>query len=208
MTKTQFKALSPGQKIKYILKRYGWEAVFAVYLVSLLGSWIYLDYVAEQPVLNVEMIDGNQNVSSGEAFAEFLSQEGYSSDFSQVKVSRAIQIGNEPGDLQIPPEPLLICKINTCKTDLYFWDDQYMEASLAAMDLIDLREVLPMDVLVACQDRLIYTAPILDGGFPCGIHLKDCPWVEEFGFYQDCAVGISRNVQNPELVTAFIEYII
>ena len=82
-----------------------------------------------------------------------------------------------------------------------------MARTLSLVDLADLRTVLPMEVLEKCRDRLIYTGPILDGGYPCGIHLKDCPWISENGFYGDCAVGISKTAQDPGLVSEFIQYI-
>ena len=195
-------------KVKYILKKYGWEAVFTVYLVCLLGSWIYLEYVEPKPILSIEMIDGARDSAQSEAFEGFMEQEGYVCTGDTVKIGKSIQIGNGPDDLKVSPNNLLFCKVNMYNTDLYFWDDQDIQYTLAGQDLMDLREILPEEVLKACEERLIYTGPILKGGYPCGIHLENCEWVAENGFYQDCAVGISRNVQNPQLVSDFIQYIL
>ena len=207
MTRKQFKDLPFGKKIQYVVKKYAWEAVFAVYLICLLGTWIYLDYVQPQPVLSVEMIDGAKETPDSEAFEGFMEAEGLICNDESVKVSKMIQLGNEPGDISLNPNALLFCKANEGKTDLYFWNDDMVEASLSQFDLLDLRKVLTPEALLKLEDRLVYSAPLLRDGFPCGIRLVDCEWIQENGFYDSCVVGISRNVQDPELVRAFIEYI-
>ena len=207
MTKKQFQALPFHKKAIYIVKKYAWEAIFAVYLCCLLGSWIYLDYVEPQPVLSVEMIDGSLAAPNAEAFESFMDAEGLACTDDSVKVSKTIQLGKEPGEISLNPNALLFCKANEGKTDLYFWDDDMVEASLSQFDLMDLRKVLTPEALLKLEDRLVYSAPLLRDGFPCGIRLDDCDWIRENGFYESCVVGISRNVQDPELVRAFLEYI-
>ena len=208
MGKAEFKRLPVTGKVKYVIRKFGWEAVFTVYLIILLGSWIYLEYVEPEPLLSIEMIDGNKKGTDLTAFDRFMSDQGYSYNENTVKIGRSIQLGNEPGDLKVNPNHLLFCKMNMYNTDLYFWDDPDIEYSLAAQDLLDLRKLLPEEVLQSYEDRLIYSGPILKGGFPCAIHLNDCRWIRENGYYEDCAVGISKNVKNPELAIAFIRYIL
>ena len=207
MTKKQFQSLPFHKKAAYVVKKYAWEAIFAGYLFCLLGSWIYLDYVEPQPVLSVEMIDGSLAAPNAEAFEGFMDAEGLVCTDESVKVSKMIQLGNEPGEISLNPNALLFCKANEGKTDLYFWDDDMVEASLSQFDLLDLRKVLTPEILLKLEDRLVYSAPLLRDGFPCGIRLDDCEWIQKNGFYENCVVGISKNVQDPELVRAFLEYI-
>ena len=207
MTIQQFKTMPFGMKLKYIVKNYAWEAVFAVYLLCLLGSWIYLDYVEPQPMLSVEMINGSLEAPNAEAFEGFMEAEGLACTDESVKVSKIIQLGKEPGEISLNPNALLFCKANEGKTDLYFWDDAMVESALSQFDLLDLRKILTPEILLKLEDKLVYSAPLLREGFPCGIRLDDSEWLRENGFYDNCVVGISRNAQDPELIRAFIEYI-
>ena len=208
MKKEQFRAMPLKKKIKYLTGKYTWHIIFDLFVISLLGSWFYLEYMVEQPLLRIEMIDASLDAPSSAAFETFMEQEGLGCDDQKVKVSKVIQLGDEPQDIKGDPERLIYCRTAACRTDLYFWNDPYTEEALAKYDLCDLRTVLPPEVLLACEDRLIYTAPLLQGGYPCAIHLKDCQWIEENGLYEDCAVGISRNAKDTDLVQSFIEYII
>ena len=204
MPKKDFEALSAREKMKYLFHKYIWEGIFIVYLAALLGSWIYVDYVADQPVLNVEMINGARDGTGVAAFQNFMNEQGYPCSEKSVHLGNQIQTNEIP----VNPSSLIISKAQTGKTDVYFWNEYQIGYTLAKQDLLDLRDVLPPEVIQKCQDRLIYNKPLLRGGYPCAIRLENDSWAEENGFYKGCVVGISRNARDPDLAAAFVEYII
>ena len=205
MTKNEFKQLSLGRKLCYAAGRFFWDAALAIFLISAVGTLIYEEHFKVQPVFQVDMINVNQDSTGQEAFREFLTQEGLSGE--TVKIDKRFQFDNGPDSLHLIPEHLLVCNLSVGKTDVFFWNTSRMEQTLADMALMDLRCVLPPEFILANEDRLIYTAPLLEGGYPCGISLIDNDWVNENNYYTDCAVGISRTTAHPELTGEFLKYI-
>ena len=88
MTGKEFKSMPLGRKLIYLFKKYAWEGIFIVYLVSLLGSWIYLDYIEPQPVLRVEMINGSPDSPDSEAFSAFMEEHTMACSDEIVRVSK------------------------------------------------------------------------------------------------------------------------
>ena len=205
MTREQFHSLSIWGKIGYVIRRFTWDAALGIFLIAAIGTLIYEDHFKEQPVMQVDMINVNTDSTDGEAFEEFLAQQGL--EGQTVKVDKRFQFDNGPGSLSLIPDHLLTCNLSVGKTDVFFWNTASMEQMLAERALIDLRYVLPQEFLMENEDRLIYTGPLLDGGFPCGISLVDNEWVRENNYYTDCAVGISRTADNQDLTGEFLQYI-
>ena len=206
MTKQQFKNLPAGKKISYLLEKYLAAVVLGVFLVSAISTLFYEEHIKVQPLLQVDMINVNKNSPDGSSFDEFLETKGYSDGASQVKLEKRYQFGGEHENLPIMPDHVMICNQSVGKTDIYFWNTSYIEQTLAGT-LLDLRTVLPEEFLLENADRLIYTAPLLEGGYPCGIALLDNQWVQENNYYGDCAVGISRKSQERELSGEFLQFI-
>ena len=207
LSKKQFQALPLGKKAKYLFGRYIWDLVLGLFLLTAIGNLIYEDYVAVPPVMRVDMINVRQDSTDGEAFDAFLETVGYEPENEDVRIDKRLQFGDGEKTLKCMPEQMVACKSMVGKTDLYFWDSPDMEEALAQSSLMDLRRVLPPEYLLENEDKLIYTAPLLEGGYPCGIALLDNDWVHENNYYGDCAVGISRHARDPELMGQFLEYI-
>ena len=205
MTRQQFQKLPPGKKISYLMEKYLAAVVLGVFLVSAISTLIYEDYFKEQPLLQVDMINANLDSADSGSFDDFLAETGHGGE--TVKIDKRYQFQGSENDLQIMPDHLLICNASVGKTDIYFWNTPYIEQTLASGTLCDLRSVMPEAFLLENEDRLIYTAPLLEGGYPCGISLRDNEWVRENNYYGDCAVGISRKTQDPELMSQFLQYI-
>ena len=204
----QFKALPTKKKAAYLIDTVFWHVLLGGILIFLIGSMIYEDYIKPESYMNVEMINACQESPDGESFEPFLEAEGYCCKERKVEVSKVFQLGNDPGDIKGDPEILLMCNIAAGNTDVYFWDTDELEPALMKRALIDLREVLPREFLEAHADQLVYSAPVLEGGFPCGIRLVNNPWITENNYYGDCVVGISRCVKDPAMVRAFLEYLL
>lgn len=207
MTRQQFKKLPLKRKFSYLLEKYLAASVLAVFLISAISTLIYEDYFKQQPLLSVDMINVNQESTDASAFNSFLEGAGYEVTDKSVKLDKRYQFRGSEADLGLMPEQVMICNVSVGKTDIYFWDTPDMEARLAGSILVDLRTVMPEEFLLEHADKLIYTGPLLEGGYPCGISLEDCEWVEDNNYYSRCAVGISRKTKDPGLTSEFLEYI-
>lgn len=106
------------------------------------------------------------------------------------------------------PRRLLLCRVAEGKTDIYFWDDQYTDGFLTSFALMDLREILPQELLEKYEDQLIYNTAILQGGYPCAISLKENLWIKQNNYYGECTVGVARTADNLGLVYDFLRYIL
>ena len=211
LTKAQFKALPTRKKVSYLLTSFSWHVVLAGLLLFILGSWIWQDFLAEQPLLNVEMLDAQVHTGCTDSFAPFLQDAGYS--YSENAVSLGTRLQFQPSNVNpiCNHFRLLLCKVMEAKTDLYFWDYWNLQPYLTSSVLLDLREVLPPEVLEAHADDLIYSAEDKETGdvYPCGIYLRNNDWVQSNDYYgEECAVGIANSARNPEIAGAFLRYIL
>ena len=207
MDKKKLQVMTTGQKAKYLFGKYVWHVTLAVFLISAIGTRVYVDCFKEQPVLEVDMINVNQQSADGESFLPFLLDAGYTPEECNVKIDKRMQFGCQKGDLHSMPHQLLIAKEMVGSTDLYFWNTANVEQALADVCLMDLRQVMSPEYLEENAENIIYTGPLLDGGYPCAIKLLDNQWVLENNYYEDCAVGVSRHAEDRDLVSRFLTYI-
>ena len=208
MKKEHFRELSLWKKFLYIGDNVFWDILLAAALMTTFISWIKTDFIDPKPVLSIEMIDGTKLESQSDAFDEFLSQEGFTDEEHMVKLNQRIQIGDSPTNMKCNADLMIVAIMLSQRTDIYFWDTQSTDTSLMNFDLVDLRTILPHEVLAANEDRLVYNVPAIEGGFPCAIDLTDSSWVAENGFYDRCVVGISKHAKDAETAGEFIEYLI
>ena len=208
MKKEEFRKLPFHRKVTWLIRHKSVDFMLGALLLFLLGSLFYEEHIKAPVCMNVEMINASMESSGGESFGPFLTRMGYQEKDQTVEISKAFQFGDEKTDLRIDPGNLLICRVGEGKTDIYFWDTKDMEYALAKVALMDLREVLPPEVIMKYQDQLLFTGPILQGGYPYGIVLEDNAWVRENNFYEDCMVGVAKTVTDPELVRDFLLYIL
>ena len=212
MNKEQFRKLPLGKKIQYIICHRTWDIILGAVLLLLMGTWIYEDYILEPTFMNIEMINACTESSDGESLDPFLMKNGYQPKENKVEISKAFQLNTEDSDYQLDPSRLLICNVAEGKTDVYFWDKNsdsaQIEKALKSFALMDLRNILPPELLLEYEDQLIYTDAVLDGGYPCGIILSDNPWIRENNFYEDCVVGVAVTAKDMDLIRAFLQYIL
>lgn len=64
------------KKLEHIWEYYRWQILVTVVVVSFLGSWIFSAVTHKDPVLELEMINAYEQTPDGEAFQEFLEQNG------------------------------------------------------------------------------------------------------------------------------------
>lgn len=208
MDKGKFKALPFRKKVTYALKNYIWDAILGVILVLILCSWIKQDYIDGKPALGVEMINASTYSPQGEAFEPFLRETKCRNCENGVKVSKIFQLEGGPHGMKCDPGLLMFCTIQAGRTDMFFWNTKDMEQTLTKRVLIDLRDVLPPEIIQKHQDQLVYSDLMLRGGYPCGIMLENNGWVRGNQYYDSCSVGIAEDSQNKEAAAAFLCYIL
>ena len=208
MKKEEFRKLPFHKKVTWLIRHRSVDFLLAALLLFLMGSLIYEEHFKQPVCMNVEMINVCTDSPGGESFDPFLRQMGYQENSRNVEISKMFQLGDADTDLKVNPDKLLMCRVGQGKTDVYFWDTDDMEEALVKMALMDLREILPHEVLVANQDKLLYTGPILQGGYPYGIFLEDNEWVRENNYSEDCMVGVARTAKDLDLVRSFLLYIL
>lgn len=208
MKNDEFRSLPLHQKAVWLIRHKSVDLILGALLLFLLGSLFYEEHIRPPVCMNVEMINARADSSGGESFGPFLTEMGCPEENRTVEISKAFQLGNEESDLRIDPGCLLICRVGEGKTDLYFWDTGDLDAMLAKVALMDLREILPPEILLRYEEQLLFTGPVLQGGYPYGIVLEHNRWVRENNFYEDCRVGVARTVSDPELVREFLRYLL
>lgn len=204
MEKVKFRNLSPMGKVKYIFKDFIWQVILGGILIFLMGSWIWTDFIAEQPILHVEMIDAEEASPNGEAFVSLLAEECSQTGRNTVDVSKQIQFAESDDEAKCDPYLLITCKIFSERTDVYFWNDDHMEQRLKKGGLMDLREILPPEVIAAHKENLVFTDRQLKGGYPCGIRLHNNRWVRDNGYYESCTVGVADTAEDPQMAAVLL----
>ena len=101
LSKEQLRAMSPLRRGLYLVDYYFWPTALAVFMLAAIGTAVWEDYFADQPVMSIEMIDSEKTTPDGAAFDTFLDEEGYTCDCQWVDVSKVFQLGQEEGDLPI-----------------------------------------------------------------------------------------------------------
>jgi len=99
---------------------------------------------------------------------------------------------------------------STGDVDVFAMPPQVFDEYASAGYTIDLSSVFTEDELTAYSDKIVY-ATLAETGehFPSAFNLKDCNWLEEYGFYAgDYYMAITVNTDSPELTKEFILYIL
>lgn len=199
--KKNFRELTFFQKLAFLF----WNILLASILLLLVGTLIWQEFIAEPPRLCIEMIDAVQEAAPDES-AVCMARSAATDP--GIVLSKRIQGDRSAAPQVISPYPALIASILSEKNDLYFWTGTQFQYILADTALTDLRQVLPQALLEQYRDQLIYSAPQLEGGYPCAIALENNWWAMENGQYDSCCVGIDRNAKNLDQAVDFLTCIL
>ena len=198
-----FRELTFFQKLSFIF----WNTLLASILLLLVGTLIWQEFVAEPPRLCIEMIDAAEEAPADPHESPLLMARSAGADPGVVLSKRIRGERSAPAQV-VSPYPALIASILSEKNDLYFWAGNQFQYILADAALADLRQVLPQSLLDAYQEKLVYTAPLLEGGYPCAIALEGNWWAMENGQYDSCCVGVDRNAKNLDQAVNFLTFIL
>ena len=209
MTWEKFKAMPFKKKWEYCWEYYRWPVLITLLVVIFFGSWIGAAVQEKEPILQVEMINAYGNAPDGEAFQEFLEQEGIEYYEDAVIVGKNIQMTGPDPTVNYGAAQMLFCTLAAGEPDLIFWDTDTVIPALDGGPLRDLRELLPEEVLKANADKLVYSQ--LEEGaepYPCGIYLEKNPWINDRLYYVNCTASIAVTSKDPQLCADFILYLL
>ena len=209
MTWKKFMAMPFKKKLEHIWDYYRWHSLIFVVVVFALGTWISQAVHQTEPILQVEMVNAYGNSSDGEAFQDFLAKEGREYYEDAVIIGRNIQLNGPDPSQNYGAAQMLFCTVAAGEPDLIFWDNREVIPILNNGMLLDLRTVLPAELLETYKDSLVYARYEEEGEpYPCGIYLEENPWIMENKYYVNCTVSISASCRDQELAADFIRYIL
>ena len=209
MTWEKFKAMPFKKKLEHIWEYYRWQILVAVVVILCLGTWISQAVSQKDPIMQVEMVNAYGRSSGSEAFQEFLTREGRDYYEDAVIIGKNVQMNGPDPTQNYGAAQMLFCTVAAGEPDLIFWDTDEVIPILNNGYLLDLREVLPQEVLDEYADSLVY-GTYEEGGpqFPCGIYTEKNPWIMENKFYVNCTVSVAASCADRALAADFILYML
>ena len=207
MTWKKFMAMPFKKKLEHIWDYYRWHILIFLVVVFALGTWISQAIHQTEPILQVEMVNAYGSSDGGEAFADFLQQQGIPYYEDAVIVGRNIQLDGPDASQNYGAAQMLFCTIAAGEPDLIFWDTDEVFPMIDEGPLLDLRELLPEELLQEEKDSLVYGK--LNGEtYPCGIYLEGNPWVQEHNYYVNCTASVAVTCRDRELAKNFLLYLL
>lgn len=209
MTFHDFKALPLKKKWEHLWEYYRWPVLVVLLVALFMGSWIHGALQQKDPILQVEMINAYSKAPDGEAFQEFLEQQGIEYYPEAVLVGKNIQMSGPDATANYGAAQMLMCSLSAGEPDLIFWDLPEILPMLNGGTLMDLRELLPPERMEQFEDQLVYGQLEEDSEpYPCGIYLEKNPWIADRLYYANCTVSIPVTCKDKPLAAAFVEYLL
>ena len=209
MTWEKFKAMPFKKKLEHIWDYYRWQILITLVVALALGTWITQALSQKDPVLQIEMVNAYGNSDGSSAFQDFLEAEGREYYEDAVIIGKNVQMNGPDPTQNYGAAQMLFCTVAAGEPDLIFWDTDQVIPILNGGPLLDLREVLPEELLKANEDRLVY-GTYEEGGepYPCGIYLERNPWIMEHKYYVNCTASVSVSCKDRALAADFLTYLL
>ena len=209
MTWEKFKAMPFQKKMEHIWEYYRWQILVTLVVIFALGSWISQAVGQKEPILQVEMVNAYGNSTGGEAFQEFLSEAGREYYEDAVLIGKNVQLNGPDPSQNYGAMQMLLCTVASGEPDLIFFDTQEVIPILNFGNLLDLRDILPAELLEQEKNHLVYARYEEDGEpYPCGIYMEQNPWIMENKYYVNCTVAVAAGCRDRELAADFIAYLL
>lgn len=227
MNKEKWKAMTPKKKRQYIWGYYKFHIIITLLVLFLGGRWIYEIATNQPPVLTVTMFNVMESVDGSHSanFDEYLQKYGYENFENAVSCNTTLKIftKEENADLfaasYVQHSNALYTWLQAGSEDVVIGRGEYFYRDLVeSVVFMDLREVLPQELLEQYADSLVYCTPVPLGqpqesadpskAYPCAIYLKDNAWIQGTGYYRECYVGIPKSAKHVDAAKNFLEYIL
>ena len=157
--KVNLKEMSTKQRIGYIWDYYKWHMIGAVLAVSVAVSILHHFITYREPLLNIIMINGGNNVVSEEnnGFNEFLSAYGYDPSESPIACSSFYFPENDTAvSSAYLEQQALIAIIAAGEQDILLGNGTVYENYCRQGALVDLSTILSPELLSSYEDSFLH----------------------------------------------------
>ncbi len=206
---SKFQSLSTKAKIQFIWDYYRWHILVGLCVLVFGISTLHDVFSYRDPILNITMINSYiSSYSPEETFADFLDTYGYETFDHAVIVDDGIYFGSDPQTAMISSQRLM-CTLAAGETDMIFWSSDDPDCFSHDAFLADLSTILPAEILSAYSDEILYATDEETGShYPCAIKLVGNKWLNDYGYYTDCYMGIPYHAVELPVVKDFCNYLL
>ena len=226
--KAAFRAMSPAEKLDYIVSYYKWPILLAVILLLILGSTVHRQLTKKEPVLYLALAD----VVSGEDLAGtltvgFLRAEGANPKQQEVYLYRDLYLSDEADVLNheyaYASRMKLMGAIRAQKLDVVLMNREAYDLLSASGYLLNLCELAPdgdpvraflvTNAVVVSDNAIEWQLNEADShervteSVQNGLALSDCPLFRTAGFEEDVYAGVIANSPRPAEALRYLQYL-
>lgn len=179
---------------------------------SLVSNWT--NY--KKPVLDIIMVNNGtvnrpdrSEVDDLSGFDRFLEAYGYEVYDNAVYVDSSLCFTGDVKDYDTAQ--VLSVMLASGGKDIFFATEEVFGAYAEDGAVADLTGLLPEDLMIKYQDKLVYTRLHGTGDeYPCGIRLSGNQWMVENNYYlyNECVVGILSLNDNLQISVDFLEFLL
>ena len=226
--KAAFRAMTPADKLDYIVSYYKWPILLTVILLLILGSAAHRRLTEKEPVLYLALADvvAGENLENA-LTAGFLRAEGASPKRQEVYLYRELYLSDEADVLNheyaYASRMKLMGAIQAQKLDVVLMNREAYDLLSAAGYLLDLRALVPdgdpLRALLAANDVVVSDNAIewqlneadsherVTESVQNGLVLSDCPLFQTAGFEEDVYAGVIANSPRPAEALRYLQYL-
>ena len=226
--KAAFRAMTPADKLDYIVSYYKWPILLTVILLLILGSAAHRRLTEKEPVLYLALAD----VVAGENLEDalttgFLRAEGVNSSRQEVYLYRDLYLSDEADVLNheyaYASRMKLMGAIQAQKLDVVLMNREAYDLLSASGYLLDLRVLVPdndpirallaTNAVVVSDNAIEWQLNEADShervteSVQNGLVLSDCPLFQTAGFEEDVYAGVIANSPRPAEALRYLQYL-
>lgn len=226
--KAAFRAMTPADKLDYIVSYYKWPILLTVILLLILGSAAHRRLTEKEPVLYLALAD----VVAGENLEDalttgFLRAEGVNSSRQEVYLYRDLYLSDEADVLNheyaYASRMKLMGAIQAQKLDVVLMNREAYDLLSASGYLLDLRVLVPdndpirallaTNAVVVSDNAIEWQLNEADShervteAVQNGLLLSDCPLFLSAGFEGDVYAGVIANSPKPAEALRYLQYL-
>lgn len=226
--KAAFRAMSPADKLDYIVSYYKWPILLAAILLLILGSAAHRQLTKKEPVLYLALAD----VVAGEDLADaltagFLRAENANPKRQEVYLYRDLYLSDKADVLNheyaYASRMKLMGAVQAQKLDVVLMNREAYDLLSAGGYLLDLRALVPdgdpLRALLAANDVVVSDNAIewqlneadsherVTESIQNGLALSECPLFQAAGFEEDVYAGVIANTPRSAEALRFLQYL-
>ena len=223
-----FRAMSPADKLDYIMSYYKWPILLAAILLLILGSAAHRQLTKKEPILYLSLAD----VVAGEDLADvlttgFLLAEGAAPKRQEVYLYRDLYLSDEADVLNheyayasrmklmgvVQAQQLDVVLLNREAYDLLSASGYLLNLGEFVPDSDPIRALLTANAVVVSDNAIEWQLNEADShervteSVQNGLVLSDCPLFQTAGFEEDVYAGVIANSPRPAEALRYLQYL-